>query len=1057
MLIRIFLFVILGLGSIDARAQKYAEKYTVSHYTDENGLPQNSVKSIAADKNGFIWLATENGLVRFDGQHFYTFDKSNSSLLSPRFYSLLPDLTGHANRIYAIGDNMEDILRIDGPNALDDSTYNAKQLSRVPHSNTNRDRLASGLPNNLIQMTDRLLQYYIVLVPSRIGTFYIIQRNKIEFFTDWKKSWEIPYKSTDFASYFISNGDLFSSSPDGDLFRFKAGGLEAIRLDGDILDDANQIAGNKKIKIFWNNISDQVFIKSGKKFYYVDDIKAGKCKTRLILDDFELDAPIIQTVYFDKQKKRLFLGSSTQGLFVFTGKDFQTIRFGINDADNAFYTQSVYGKNLVVTPQGSILGLIESGTKKGEVFNRILPVISSGFERDGYSIVTDKQGNIWSKSGYHLYQYDTKGEKLLGHWDMGNQIYTMYMDDHGRIWLGIQRLGLFYIDPSRPAQKPSKFIGPVIVDIKYITSKDDEKLWLTTDHGLFSVQIASGKTVLIPGTEKLIIRSIYFPDKSKNNIPENEEGVFLATMGDGIIYYTGNKLIRFPLDNNKIISAAHYIVEDKKGFLWIPTNKGLFQFAKKDFLRFAKESEKEITKPEKPFFVYYNKENGFFTNEFNGGAQPGAVRLPTGQVSLPSMNGLVWFTPEKITPELPDKSFFYDRLEIRGKVSLINGDTITLGKDPRQINLHITTPYYGNNYNLNLSYAVNRSGSKPVASDWIELKSSDPTIRFSELSSGEYTVTVRKVNGFGENNFSTKIITIIVPRHWYETFWFRLFCVLMFLGVVFLFIRSRTRYLEKQNQALEMKIKARTQSLEETLQRLRISEKELTKQMHIRTRLVASISHDIRTPMKFLIYASEKIDPLLSAQRYDQVSMIGNNITTSARQISRLLENMIQYIKTQFKGENIKFTEVFLHTLISEKISLFNALIQEQENTFISEISEEITVLSNMHLLGVVIHNIIDNANKYTFNGEIRIYTETREDKVLLIIADSGPGISSNLMHWLNAEDDASQKALEVSQEFNGLGLLMIKEITYMLNIELLVDNTKGTKFHLIFRGNQED
>ena len=125
MLTRIFVLVILCLGSIAAQAQKYLDNYAVSHYTDENGLPQNSVKSIAADKNGFIWLATENGLVRFDGQRFYTFDKSNSSLLSPRFYSLLPDLSGDANRIYAIGDNMEDILRIDGPNALDDSAYNA--------------------------------------------------------------------------------------------------------------------------------------------------------------------------------------------------------------------------------------------------------------------------------------------------------------------------------------------------------------------------------------------------------------------------------------------------------------------------------------------------------------------------------------------------------------------------------------------------------------------------------------------------------------------------------------------------------------------------------------------------------------------------------------------------------------------------------------------------------------------------------------------------------------------------------------------------------------------
>lgn len=1054
MLIRIFLVALLCLRLTTSHAQLFAEKYTVSHYTDENGLPQNSVKSIAADKNGFIWLATENGLVRFDGQHFYTFDKTNSSLLSPRFYSLLPDLTGNTNRIYAIGDNLEDVMRIDSPNAVD--VYIAKQISRVPHSNTQHDRTASGLPNSLIHMSDRLLLYYIILVPHQVGSFYIIQRDKIEFFTNWKKSWQMLYKTSDFSDYFISEGSLFCLTPDGDMLHFKADGTETIHLGGDILDDPSYVAGSKKNTIFWNNVSDQIFIKVDKKFYYIEDIKTAHCKTRLILDDFDLDANIIQAAYFDTGKKRLFLGSSTHGLFVFTKKDFRTLRFGNNDAENIFYAQTIYGNSLVATPQGSVLGLKDSGKKNEEIYNATLPAIKSGYEGDGSSIVTDNQGNIWSKSGYHLYQYDSRGQKILRHWDMGDQIYTMYRDITGRIWLGIHRLGLFYIDALRPVQKPIKFNGPVIEDIMYIFQGNGEILWLVTHHGLFSAHVTTGKTTLIPRTEKLIIRSIYTPGTIKSNVSQNVtfDGIFLSTMGDGIFYYAGKKLISFPMDDNKFISAAHYILEDKNGFLWVPTNKGLFQYSKKDFLRFADESEKELPNPAKPYFLYYNKENGFNTNEFNGGSQPGAVRLPDGHVSLPSMNGLIWFIPEKITLQLPDKSFFFDRIEIRDKVNLIKSDTIILDQDPQQINLHITTPYFGNSYNTNLSYAIKSSGDKPNASDWINLKSADQSIRFSELSYGNYTVSVRKINGFGENNFSIKNITIIVPRHWYETFLFRLACAAAFMAAVSLFIRSRTRYLEKQNQELEAKIKARTQSLEETLHQLQISEKELNKQMHIRTRLVASISHDIRTPMKFLIYASEKIEPMLDVHKYDQVALIGKNITISAKQINQLLENMIQYIKTQFKGEHIKFTQVLLYPLISEKIILFGPAIQEHKNTILNLTNQDVTVLSNMHLLGVVIHNIIDNANKFTYGDKIQIFTEIHADKIHLIIADGGPGISTNLMNWMNAEDDASEKKLEVSQEFNGLGLLMIKEISSMLGIGILVKNKKGTSFHLIFNKN---
>jgi ligand-binding sensor domain-containing protein len=51
-------------------------QYTGSQYTSENGLPQNSIKDIAADSDGFIWLATEDGLVRFDGRQFKVFESS---------------------------------------------------------------------------------------------------------------------------------------------------------------------------------------------------------------------------------------------------------------------------------------------------------------------------------------------------------------------------------------------------------------------------------------------------------------------------------------------------------------------------------------------------------------------------------------------------------------------------------------------------------------------------------------------------------------------------------------------------------------------------------------------------------------------------------------------------------------------------------------------------------------------------------------------------------------------------------------------------------------------
>jgi ligand-binding sensor domain-containing protein len=68
------------------------DSYSISHYTDENGLPQNSIKAIFKCPGGFVWFITENGLVRFDGRDFSVFNKSNMPLASSRFYTIQADI-----------------------------------------------------------------------------------------------------------------------------------------------------------------------------------------------------------------------------------------------------------------------------------------------------------------------------------------------------------------------------------------------------------------------------------------------------------------------------------------------------------------------------------------------------------------------------------------------------------------------------------------------------------------------------------------------------------------------------------------------------------------------------------------------------------------------------------------------------------------------------------------------------------------------------------------------------------------------------------------------------
>ena len=83
----------VNVSALDAR--KAITQYTMDTWQAENGLPQNSVMSIMQSRDGYLWLGTEEGLVRFDGVQFTVFDPSNTAhLFHPRVRTAFQDRRG---------------------------------------------------------------------------------------------------------------------------------------------------------------------------------------------------------------------------------------------------------------------------------------------------------------------------------------------------------------------------------------------------------------------------------------------------------------------------------------------------------------------------------------------------------------------------------------------------------------------------------------------------------------------------------------------------------------------------------------------------------------------------------------------------------------------------------------------------------------------------------------------------------------------------------------------------------------------------------------------------
>ncbi|MCE7044214.1 ATP-binding protein [Dyadobacter sp. CY312] len=1024
----------LWLGSNYVCAQTaLLEKYSIVRYTDVNGLPQNSVKSIAAGAAGFVWLVTEGGLVRFDGRQFETYNKFNLGIGDNRFYAIFPSwqMEGETNtgsRLYAATDQ-GDFIKVENGKAVYDPKYSREKgtsslLFRQKH--IVGSFITGGLP--IIQDQNLpSIKRYMIPVGGREGNFYVCDSTKITLFKGWKKHHTTYLKSTAIWHYFLMNGKLYHYNPTGSITGIDPGGANQYEFTGDITLDKDHSNGGKRMKLFWNNANDQAFLYLNKNLYILDASKKKQISTKLLLRDFDLDSRNIKTLYYNNQDKSLFMGSVTQGLFLLKKQPFAAVTTTGSEAENVFYAQTTYGKDGILVPQGIAF---KSALDGGMRTQKRLPSPFKENSADNRGILTDRSGAKWVKNYHYLSRYDPTGHKQLNKWDLKDEIKTIYTAGDNVVWIGLKKKGLFMAVAAAEAATPEPFLAG-LPDVSFIETKTSQILLVGTEHGLYEVDLSKKKARLVSGTNNMFIKSIYVASPDQ---------VWITAQDLGILLLKNGTLVTFPLDDKKYLAASHCIIEDENGFFWVTTNKGLFRINKNDLLAFAeqqlrgKESNKEIADL---YYEYHDQNEGFLINEFNGGCQPCALKLEDGLISLPSLKGLIWFKPKDIPTYSLRGGIFLDRTVVDGKLLSIT-DTLALTESSRRIKLSFSTPYYGNSENLHLSYALIEKGTRLNNSDWVAIDGRDFSVYFSSLNAGNYTLLIKKLNGFGAKNHSIKSITITVPPLWHQTWWSRAAFLLAFVVCTLLLFKVRENRIKHEKRLLESKVALRTSELETSMD-------EQARQLLIMSRLLTSISHDIHSPLNFINRASKYVPKLISKGEFQDASELADSINESTQSMGALLTGLLDYLKAYLYGKSMTFEQVNLDRLIDEKLLVFRSFIDSKKNTVNRHIPVSISVFSDYQMLSIIVHNLIDNASKFTEKGEINIKAYHLAGKVHLVIANNGQPLSNDLIEVFN-----NGKHLENNQGI-GLGFFLIKQIADLINVEVLVKQNERTEFHLFF------
>lgn len=552
--------------------------------------------------------------------------------------------------------------------------------------------------------------------------------------------------------------------------------------------------------------------------------------------------------------------------------------------------------------------------------------------------------------------------------------------------------------------------------------------------------LLAGKNTLISynQTTQSIKRNDYKGNDLRSIFISKDDKIWVTTYNNGFSLFENGTFYKMPIDNSLYLTTSHCIREDKNGHFWISTNKGLIEVDAKSLLQYSKYKTPV-------YYHHYDKKSGFFTSEFNGGCQPCSSELKNGYFVFPSLNGLVTFLPESINKITPNNEFFVNEVHADNKAILFD-KSVTLSRDLSRFIFKIDFPYFGNKNNINFEYKLVVNGDEK----WISI-GQERNIIVTNLPPGQHKLYVRKLNGF-DSKYQTKFVNINVPYLFYETNWFKFLIFSLLFGILILIAIYRNHYLIKKNTELEEIISFKTLDLQKTVENLELTKENLSKKIIQQKKLIGTISHDIKSPLKFLSITAKYLHKNSLENNSEALEKDAKTINDSANELYRFVENLVDYSKIFLDQDNLESPILEdISTVVNDKINLFRNLAFANETSIQYHNLLEQNILVNKKALAIIIHNLLDNAVKNTIKGTITIETKMVNNKFYFSIEDTGVGMSESVKkYYLMLYENFNTEKLFIQK--NGLGLYMVLELLKLLNGDVKIDSeeNKGTKITII-------
>ncbi len=978
------LFFIIILGAYQQALAQSDLKY-FDYLTITEGLPHNTVFCLIQDKHGFIWAGTKDGLVRYDGYECKVFrqaENDTSYFQGKSIHAILEDSKGNLwVGTQTNGINLRDyqtgIFRNLQENPLfkpiankwvncffEDKkgkiwigTIGAGLWCFDPKTNQMKhfDRSNSQLKDNNISNITQDENERIWVAASGNGLYFFDKKE-----TTLTQIHATEANDTDFASFrkiFFPDkkGSLWVGTEGSGLYQVNLSTLKTHRYS-----IQNGLTSNNIMSIAQNKKGEFLLVTDGGGLNIFNPQTATFSARMYGKNQGNLNSNALFSVLVDLDDN-VWIGSFNGGINISKAHKTQFKSF----------TQT--GAKVGELSHRSVLSICQSqsgqiyiGTDGGglNTFNKVTKTFSlipnqpASYGSVVKTIYEDSRKQIWL--GYFengLSVFDPKNQRFR-HFRYNpndfisigeNNVWSITEDAAGKIWVGTLGGGLARLDDSEKGQfkrfsfQPNKPKSLSSNDVMVVFTDQNKHLWVGTDTeglNLFNQKTESftrfqhqrGNTTSLSAND---VRCIFQDSKGR---------LWIGTESGGLNLWLGNgNFEHFTTKNGLISNAIMNILEDKDGFLWLSTFKGVSRFSvdTKQCLNYD-----------------FNKNSYFNTNQFN---QASGIKDKDGTILFGGINGLTLIKPDEIRilrtkPKLVITDFKIFNQSIQsGKLS---DGRVILEKNLEEVaEIHLS--HNDNAFSFEFAaldftdppknqYTYKMDG---FDENWRVTNGEQRLITYTNLEPKTYIFRVKGSNNNGVWSEEKTIKLTIDPPFW-QTWWFKTIVLFVLLGLAWLALHIyttrremvlRQKVLEYDHSILSLK----NENLVSERKILQLQKEKLASEIETKNSELVSKAIQMAHKKEILEDLKEQIDGIKNAKDADKGKLLSNLKTALATEIEG--ENNWNQFLFYFDQINQNFTT----ELLKKHPSLTQNDLRMCALTRLNMSNKEKAVLLNITVTGV--------------------------------------------------------------------------------------------------------